>query len=211
MEEPVDRRHVSMNTDSSTFIIRRARMSDRNRIRAMQTESMRVLSSRCYSREEIEAFLVYVGTMDDQLIEEGSYYVVEVGGRIVASGGWSRVRSNYVNGKESAADPATAKMRSVFVHPAWARHGFGRMLMQRAEAEAFAAGYDKAELNALLSGVPFYRSLGYDTVRPIALNLPEKLLFRGMTMRKNLKQAVAPKASGTLDRPDDSRCCGEAA
>ncbi len=201
-----------MSLTPSTYVIRRARMRDRNHLRAMQADSMRTLAARCYLREEIEAFITYVGTMDDQLIDEGSYYVADVGGRIAASGGWSRVRGNYLGGGDQpATDPHAAKIRSVFVDPAWARHGFGRMLMQRAEAEAFAAGYDRVELNAMLSGIPFYRALGYAPLRPIALSMPDRLTFRGMTMGKRLTLAVPPPATGTLGRPLDSRCCGEAA
>ena len=83
---------------------------------------MRRLAADCYSREEIEAFITYVGTMDDQVIDEGTYSVVEAGGRIVASGGWSRFRSNYVPppASDPAADLTTARVRSVFVHPDWA-------------------------------------------------------------------------------------------
>ncbi len=184
-----------MSVETSDFVIRRARMSDRNHLLAMQANSMRTLATRCYSREEVEAFITFVGTMDDQLIGEGTYYVVDVGGRPVASGGWSRMRANYVNG--TPQDLSAAKIRSVFVHHDWARHGFGRLLMSRAEREAFVAGFDRVELNALLSGVPFYRALGYRDLRPIALGLPDGITFRGLAMGKPL--GVELLASRTSD------------
>lgn len=187
-----------MSKDPSTFTIRRARIGDRNHLRAMQVESMRKLASHCYSRAEIEAFLVFVGTMDDQLIDEGTYYVVEVGGRPVASGGWSRMRGNYIGNEP--VDRTAAKIRSVFVHPDWARHGFGRILMERAETEARAAGFERVELNALLSGVPFYRELGYQALRPIALSLPDGVTFRGVTMGKELGEATAAPRPGKSAR-----------
>jgi GNAT superfamily N-acetyltransferase len=182
-------------------------------MRAMQAESMRKLAASCYSRAEIEAFITYVGTMDDQLIDEGTYYLVETGGRIVATGGWSRFRANYVGPADGdpAADLTTAKIRSVFVHPDWKGYGFGRRLMLRAEVEAFTAGFDEAELNALLSGVSFYRALGYQDVRPMALSLPDRVTFRGVTMRKALASAVAPDATGTIERTRKTDCCGKAA
>ena len=55
-------------------------------------------------------------------------------------------------GDDPAAGLATAKVRSVFVHPDWARHGLGRKLMQRVEAEAWSAGFNELEMNVLLSG-----------------------------------------------------------
>ncbi len=173
-----------MSTDSANIVIRPARMSDRNHLLAMQANSMRALATYCYSRQEVEAFIAFVGTMDDQLISEGTYYVGERDGRLVASGGWSRVRANYVEG--APVDRAAAKIRSVFVHRDWVRHGFGRLLMDRSEREAFVAGFDRVALNALLSGVPFYRALGYRPVKPIALDLPDGITFRGLTMEKPL-------------------------
>ena len=169
-------------------------MSDRNHLRAMQANSMRTLAAHCYSREEIEAFITFVGTMDDQLIDEGTYYLVEIDGRPVASGGWSRIRANYVGG--APVDLSAAKIRSVFVHHDWARHGFGRLLMDRAEQEAFVAGFNRVELNALLSGVPFYRALGYQAVRPMALGLPDGITFRGLTMEKPLGMVASPSPLG---------------
>ena len=186
----------TMTTNSSPFTIRRARMNDRNHLRAMQIDSMRRLAIHCYSREEVEAFIAFVGTMDDQLIGEGTYYLVDIDGHPVAAGGWSRIRGNYVKG--APVNGAAAKIRSVFVHPDWARHGFGRLLMNRAEKEAVAAGFSSVELNALLSGVPFYRALGYEPVKPIELGLPDGVTFRGLTMRKPLAMAALSTRS---DKP----------
>ena len=97
-------------------------------------------------------------------------------------------------------DPSAAKIRSVFVHHDWARHGFGRLLMERAEREAFVAGFDRVELNALLSGVPFYRALGYQPVRPIALSLPDGITFRGLTMVKPLGMEASPSPTARATR-----------
>lgn len=202
-----------MSIDSSSFTIRRARMSDRNHLLAMQANSMRTLARHCYSHAEVEAFITFVGTMDDQLIQEGTYYVVEVDGRPVASGGWSRIRANYGGG--APVDRTAAKIRSVFVHHDWARHGFGRLLMNRAERESRDAGFDRVELNALLSGVPFYRALGYREVQPIALGLPDGVTFRGLAMGKplGLETTVTVHAGEAPAMPRggfDRACCAAA-
>lgn len=179
--------------ESSDFTIRKARPSDRNHLRAMQATSMRTLAARCYSRAEIEAFMTFVGTMDDRLIEDGTYYVVEADGHPVASGGWSRQSASHV---ARLADPTAAKLRNLFVHPDWARHGLGRKLAERAEADAFMAGFDRMELNALLSGVPFCRALGYRPSRQIELKLPDGVLFRGLTMNKLIGDSEPAVADG---------------
>lgn len=204
-----------MSSEPITFTVRRARLSDRNRIRAMQTLSVRTLAPYCYSQPEIAAFLTYVGTVDDQLLAEGNYHVIEAGNEIIASGGWSQFRANFSKPGDGdpAADLSVAKVRSVFVHPDWTHHGLGTRLMRRAEAEAFAAGFNEMELNAMLTGVGFYTSRGYRRVRDVALSLPDSVVFRGVTMRKVLTADVAkaPAATGTVEHRPSRHRCGAAA
>jgi hypothetical protein len=57
--------------------IRRAGMRDRDALHAMQEASMRTLGSAYYDPELIEGFIARIDTMDDSLIEDGTYFVVE--------------------------------------------------------------------------------------------------------------------------------------
>jgi GNAT superfamily N-acetyltransferase len=111
----------------------------------------------------------------------------------VASGGWSRLRPNYANATRPAglpaAEPTVPKIRSVFVHPAFARRGLATRLMDLAEGEARAAGFRTIELTATLSGVPLYLSRGYEETGRIAIPLPSGHRFIGVTMRKGLHAA----------------------
>ena len=60
-----------------------------------------------------------------------------------------------------------ATIRSIFVHPAWARRGVMRRLMAEIEGDVLSAGIRTAALTATLTGIPFYRRLGYrGTVGP---------------------------------------------
>ena len=70
----------------------------------MQIDSMRKLATPLLFARGDRGFIAFVGTMDDQLIDEGTYYVVEVDGRPVASGGWSRMRGNYVGDAAGGSD-----------------------------------------------------------------------------------------------------------
>jgi GNAT superfamily N-acetyltransferase len=198
-----------MSTEQAIFTLRRAHVGDRNRLRAMQALSFRALACEFYSPAEIEAFLTYVGTIDEHLLAEGTYHLIEVDGEVVASGGWSQFRANFGRSADPAADLSVAKTRSVFVHPDWTRHGFGTRLMGRAEAEAFGAGFNEMELNAMLSGVGFYERLGYRRIRDIAVSMPEGVVFRGVTMRKPLTPEVAraPASSGTVEHRLTGRRC----
>jgi len=175
--------------------VRQALPEDQDALRRMQAFSLRELGSRYYSRRQIEAFLTCVGTMDDFVIDEGTYYLVEAEHGIAASGGWSRRRPNYANapGVSVKSDPNLPKVRSIFVHPAFARRGIGRMLMNRIEGEVRAAGNAELELTATLSGEPLYRALGYEEQGRIAVDLPGGDTFPGIVMHKR----IGPLASAS--------------
>lgn len=109
--------------------------------------------------------------LDTQLIEDGTYFVVEDDGAIAGCGGWSR-RATLFGGDHSAGrdaallDPAkdAAKVRAMYTHPAFARRGVGRMILQANERAAAAEGFSRVELAATAGGEPLYRACGYAPV-----------------------------------------------
>jgi GNAT superfamily N-acetyltransferase len=52
--------------------------------------SILALFPRFYDERQAASAAVYVGHLDMTLIEDGTYFVHEVGGEMVACGGWSR-------------------------------------------------------------------------------------------------------------------------
>ena len=156
--------------------LRAATRADIPAIDAMHFLSVQALSADDYTPAQIEAFIGHYGTYDPALIDAGSYFVLLHAGRVVASGGWSRHLPHHPGEKgaegEAAGDlpqagclaPNSAKVRSVFVHPNYARLGLGSRLVRHAETEARAAGFRLVELWATLTGVPLYARLGYQEV-----------------------------------------------
>lgn len=148
--------------------IRPARLEEIPELNRLIEESARALSRGFYSPTETEALIRYVFGVDTQLIHDGSYYVVEQEGRIVACGGWSARRTLF-GGDQSkeSADPALdpahepARIRAFFVHPEVARKGLGALLLEHCESAARDAGFLRTELMATLPGVPFYERAGY--------------------------------------------------
>jgi GNAT superfamily N-acetyltransferase len=106
--------------------------------------------------------------IDTQLIDDGTYFVVEEAGQIVGCGGWSR-RTTLYGGNHSAGrddtplNPATdaARVRAMYTHPDHARRGIGRMIIDAAEAAARAEGFTRTTLGATLAGEPLYTKCGY--------------------------------------------------
>lgn len=155
--------------------VRKATPVDVPRLREVIEASVRGLQARDYTPAQIEGALASVYGVDSQLIVDGTYFVAEAENagvtEIVACGGWSKRRTLYggdqFSGREdSLLDPTrdAAKIRAFFVHPQWARQGVGRRILAACENAAIDAGFTRLEMGATLSGVPFYRAMGYAEV-----------------------------------------------
>jgi GNAT superfamily N-acetyltransferase len=164
----------SGKSDVAELTLRRATPADIPAIDAMHFLSVQGLGTADYSPAELEAFITH-GTYDHAMVYGGTYYLIEdrsskEGGQVIASGGWaqhlphSQTPGAGIDEQSSILSPTSAKIRSVFVHPKYARRGLGSRLVRHAEEEAFAAGFRLLELWASLTGVPLYRRLGYQEI-----------------------------------------------
>ena len=79
------------------------------------------------------------------------------------------------SGEDTALDPAleAARIRAFFVHPAWARRGIGRSLFQLCLEAAAAGGFRRLTLMATLPGEPLYRSLGFEVIERLEIQMPD--------------------------------------
>lgn len=122
---------------------------------------------------QIESSRAIMG-LDRQLVEDGTYFVVELDGVAVGCGGWSR-RATLYGGDHSAGrdasllDPATqpAKVRAMYTHPQYTRRGVGRLVLHRCEEAARAEGFTTLDLMSTLSGEPLYRAAGFEPVERV--------------------------------------------
>ena len=112
--------------------------------------------------------------LDTQLVDDGTYFVVEADGRVAGCGGWSR-RATLYGGDHSAGrdaallDPArdAARVRAMYTHPDFVRRGVGRLILSLCERAAAAEGFTSAELMATLAGEPLYRAAGFEPVERV--------------------------------------------
>ena len=155
--------------------------------------SLAALSAGFYDEREAASAVRYIAIPDGQLVDDGTYYVVEEDSQIIACGGWSARKKLFTGTDEQASaegwlDPATdaARIRAMFVDPAHARRGLGRQILDASEQAARAAGFTTCELMATLPGVPLYRACGYEDVEPTTLHLPDGTRLGAIRMRKRL-------------------------
>jgi GNAT superfamily N-acetyltransferase len=176
-----------------TFFLRKAMLGDRPTLESLIAESARGLSRQDYTDTQIEAALGTAWGVDTELIRDGTFFVVEAEGQIIACGGWSKCRTLFgadrqANRQSELLDPArdSARIRAFFVRPAWARQGIGRALLQWCEAEARAAGFRRAELMATLPGLKLYQAMGYEAEQRIEHDLGGSITIEFVPMRKDL-------------------------
>ena len=158
--------------------IRTATDHDIPKLRHLISESARRLSVGYYSTEQIEACIEEVFGVDTQLITDGSYYVIEVDGELVAAGGWSARKTLYGGDQlKSGPDPLlnpqidAARIRAFFVHPDWSRRGLARQIYNYCSDAACAAGFRNFELMATRPGEPLYTALGFTAIERVVVRL----------------------------------------
>lgn len=140
--------------------------------------SVRSLQAEDYTESQREGGLGTWLGVDTKLIADGTYFVAEHDGRVVACGGWSRRATPYGSddrpGRDDRLlDPRTeaAKIRAFFVHPEWARRGIGSRILELCEEAARVEGFTRCEMGATLTGVKLYRRHGYQEGERIELPL----------------------------------------
>lgn len=159
----------------AAFRLRLATEDDVPDLRALIESSVRGLQAGDYTPAQIEGALGSVLGLDTQLIHDRTYFVAEpidqnvnARKRLAGCGGWSKRKTlfgaDHGPGREpELLDPATdaAKVRAIFVHPAFARQGLGSLILATVENAAVAAGFKRFEMGSTLTGVPLYRLKGY--------------------------------------------------
>ncbi len=153
---------------------RLARLEDLDALRALMTRAIERLQHGFLAPAQIAASHKVMG-LDTQLVQDGTYFLIERQGTLAGCGGWS-FRATLYGGDDSVVarepaplDPATdaAKIRAMYTDPACARQGVGRLVMELCEQAASAAGFGRAELMATMAGVPLYRACGYQPVEDV--------------------------------------------
>jgi GNAT superfamily N-acetyltransferase len=169
--------------------LRAATPSDVPAIAALMRQSVLDVFPHFHDEHETAAAARYLTEPDTVLIDDGTYFVHEAGGRVVTCGGWSR-RDKLYTGSGTAPsddrvlDPATepARVRAMFVHGEWTRRGLGRAILARCEEAARAEGFRSLVLMATLPGVPLYRSFGFREVASTLIPFPDGSVIGGMSM-----------------------------
>lgn len=149
---------------------RLARRADLEALATLMDAAIADLQKPFLDRTQIAASRAIMG-LDTQLVDDGTYFIVEENGEPAGCGGWSRRATLYggdqTTGRSAALlDPArdAARIRAMYTHPRHARKGVGRLIISLCEQAARAQGFTRMELMSTLAGEPLYRSCGYNAL-----------------------------------------------
>jgi GNAT superfamily N-acetyltransferase len=155
------------------FQHRLARRDDLAAITTLMEAAIGELQKPFLDKAQIASSRAIMG-LDTQLIEDGTYFVIEHDGALAGCGGWSRRATLYggdhSQGRDAALlDPAkdAARVRAMYTHPLFVRRGVGRLILSLCEAAARAEGFARVELAATMAGVPLYRACGYSPLEAL--------------------------------------------
>jgi GNAT superfamily N-acetyltransferase len=165
--------------------------SDAPRLQELMTASVLELFPRYYDDRQTASGAIHIAHLDMQLIEDGTYFLHETDGEVVACGGWSRRKKLYAGGGDAAdddrlLDPATepARVRAMFVRSDWTRRGLGRAILESCERAARAEGFTRLALGATLPGVPLYRAFGFEELERFMVTMPDGVSAECVAMER---------------------------
>ncbi len=154
--------------------LRIARHDDLAALEALMDAAISELQTPFLDQRQIASSRAIMG-LDTQLVDDGTYFVVESNAELAGCGGWSRRATLYggdrTPGRSAALlDPATdaARIRAMYTHPRHARRGVGRIILSACEDAARREGFRRTELMSTLSGEPLYLACGYQSLERLA-------------------------------------------
>jgi GNAT superfamily N-acetyltransferase len=160
--------------------LRLATLGDVPVIDALMKASTRDLFPAFYDARQTASSIVHIAHVDAMLVTDGTYFVLEHDGEIVACGGWSRRDKLFSGSSEQEAsvrllDPGTepARVRAMFVRPDWTRRGLGTRILEACAAAAGEEGFRSLSLMATLAGLALYERFGFRPVERVSNVMPD--------------------------------------
>jgi|SRR5262245_31066652 len=173
--------------------LRVATPSDAGRAEALMKESVAALFPGYYDERQTASAVRYVAQVDQMLLADGTYFVLESDGELVGCGGWSRrellyTGSDTADGDGRMLDPSAepAKVRAMFVRSDWTRRGLGRRIIEECESSARSEGFRRLSLMATLPGVPLYRACGFEAREECDVVLSDGVCLAAVAMEKEI-------------------------
>ena len=172
------------------FSYKIAKIEDLPLIENLIDSSIKGLLAPLLTKEELEASFDSMG-LDDQLVKDGTYFLIYKDSHLVGCGGWSKRKtlfgSNHTPNRDNDfLDPKedAGKIRAMYTHPKWSRKGVGSFIIKLAESKLRKDGFLKCELMATQAGIPLYLNEGYSEIKEIVYTSTDGNSVRMLKMEK---------------------------
>jgi GNAT superfamily N-acetyltransferase len=195
--------------DTAVPALRLATPADRERVDALMEESAQAIFPAFYDARQTASAVRYVARADPTLLEDGTYFILEVRDELVGCGGWSKRGRTYMGSAEAAGDDRlldprseAAHVRAMFVRADWTRKGLGRRILETCQTAAVRHGFRRLDLVATLPGIPLYEAFGFTPtapVRDIVLADGVRLPCLAMTKTIDLHRPREPRVVGSAE------------
>ncbi len=156
--------------------IRPSSIKDLAAVDALLSRSYPKLLKADYPPSVLVTALPLISRAQPDLLKTGTYYVAEVGASIAGVGGWTPDRKI----------PALAHIRHVGTDDRYQRMGIARAVVEHCLKTARANGFTQMECWSTRTAVPFYTSLGFETLGPIDVPLREGITFPSIRMMRSI-------------------------
>jgi len=159
-----------------------ARPDDAEAVGALLQASYPTLMRDHYDAAVLAAALPAMTRANLDLLSSGTYYLVHsVDGAAVGCGGWTWARPG-----SGETETGLAHIRHFATHPDWLGRGIGRLLYERCETDARAAGAQRFECYSSLNAEGFYAVLGFAAVRKGEIPMPGGIGIPTLIMEKRI-------------------------
>ena len=165
---------------SQEIVFRVAGRTDLAGIDALLARAYPRLLKPDYPASVLVTALPIISRARPELVVSGSYWVALDGPAIVGAGGWTPGAPG-----DGGVMAALGHIRHVVTDDRQVRRGIGRGLMQRAMAQAKAAGIVRLECLSTRTAVPFYASIGFVELGAVDVPLRPGITFPAVRMVRN--------------------------
>lgn len=153
--------------------IRAASLDDLSAVDALLARSFPKLLKADYLPSVLVTALPLISRAQPDLLQSGRYYVGELGGQVVAAGGWSRDRRHRTLGH----------IRHLVSDDRYLRRGHARAVIAHTLRAAGANGICEMECHSTLTAVAFYEAMGFEREGAMQMELRPGVLFPAEKMR----------------------------